>query len=102
MYEIEKSDRCELYHPQKTSFQGMCSTGAQNRFRWWMAGGPMSLAIWPMIFRLLGHWPTGQKFQNDHWHSNDTKILHFYKVNDIQKMRDQINCALQHVCRQDC
>ena len=30
-------------------------------------GGPMSLAIWPRIFRLLGHCPTGQKFQNDHW-----------------------------------
>ena len=26
----------------------------------------MTLAIWPMIFRLLGRWPTGLKFQNDH------------------------------------
>ena len=31
-----------------------------------LAGGPMSLAIWPRIFRLLGHWPTGKKFQNDY------------------------------------
>ena len=35
---------------------------AKNRFRWGMAGGPMSLAIWPSIFRLLGHWPMRQKF----------------------------------------
>ena len=40
---------------------------AKNRFQWWIAGGPMSLAIWPMIFRLLGRWRTGKKFQNDHW-----------------------------------
>ena len=27
---------------------------------------PCPIAIWPMIFRLLGRWPTAQKFQNDH------------------------------------
>ena len=27
---------------------------------------PCPMAIRPMIFRLLGRWPTGQKFQNDH------------------------------------
>ena len=31
-----------------------------------MAGNPMCLALWPRIFRLLGRWPTGQKFQNHH------------------------------------
>ena len=36
-----------------------------------MAGGPMSLAIWPRIIRLLGRWPMGQKFQNDHWFADD-------------------------------
>ena len=44
MYEKrDKSNRCELYLPQKTSFQGMCSMGSQNaqsRFPWGMAGGP--------------------------------------------------------------
>ena len=23
--------------------------------------------LWPRILKLLGHWPTGQKVQNDHW-----------------------------------
>ena len=55
----------------ENSFQGMCSTGsqnAQNRLQWGMGvgDGPMSLAIWPRIFGLLGLWPMGQKFQNDH------------------------------------
>ena len=66
MYEKrDNSNRCELYLPQKTSFKGMCCKGsqsAQNRFWLGMAGGPMSQAIWPRIFRLLGHWPTGKKF----------------------------------------
>ena len=44
----------------------MGSQNAQSRFWWGMAGGPMSLAIWPMIFRLLDRWPTGKKFQTDH------------------------------------
>ena len=54
---------------KKSSFQGMCSTGsqnAQNQFWWGMTGGPMSLSMWPRIFRLLGCWPTNQKFQNDY------------------------------------
>ena len=27
---------------------------------------PHAPGVWPRIFRLLGHWPTGQKVQNDH------------------------------------
>ena len=67
MYEKE-INLIGVYLPQKTSFQGMCSTGsqnAQNRLQW-----GMSLAICPRIFRLLGHWPTCQKFQNDHCEIN--------------------------------
>ena len=66
--EINLIDVSFISHRKLASWE-MCSTGSQNaknRFRWWMTGGPMSLAIWPMIFRLLGRWPTGQKFQNDH------------------------------------
>ena len=38
----------------------------------------MSLAIWPVIFRQRGCWPTGKKFQNDHCftHSVFQRRLH--------------------------
>ena len=56
----------------------MCPSGSQNarnQFWWGMAGSPMSLAIWPRILRLLGCWPTGQKFQNVHWWDT-TSFIH--------------------------
>ena len=68
MYEKE-INLIDVLSSTENYLQGMCSMGSQNapnRFWWGMAGGPMSLAVWPMIFRLLGHWPAGKKFQNDH------------------------------------
>ena len=59
------SRECVLRGPKKMlkiDFGG----GWQAVFWWGMAGGLMSLAIWPRNFRLLGRWPTGQKFQNNH------------------------------------
>ena len=50
---------------------------------WGGRGGPMSLAIWPTIFGLLGHCPTGQKFQNDHC----TCIKFFTKTIQIIKKK---------------
>ena len=53
------SRKCVLQGPKmlKINFGG----GWQAVFWWGMAGALMSLAIWPRNFRLLGHWPTGQK-----------------------------------------
>ena len=33
-----------------------------------------------MTFRLLGHWPTSKKFQNDHWY---IEIQHFNFFNSF-------------------
>ena len=73
----DKTNRCELYLPQKTSFQGMCSTGsqnAQNRFWWGMAGG---LVSWLYGQGFLDCWVVGPWVKNSKMITADLSKMSF-------------------------